>query len=276
MEAQARIGADILMSFDYFGGIPSSRAEAETDACALTTAWARRGRGVNGARFNRERPRTGGVRHRAGRGVCGPARALRRPRSRTGFSRLRHRRAVGGRGQAARRWDIAETVAGALLPADRPRYLMGMGTPLDLMEAVARGVDMFDCVLPTRNGRNGTVFTRDGKRGAEERRAPRRSLAARRRVRVLDVPAPHARVPAAPVSGGRDAGPHAGHACTTCTSMPTRCAPRVRPSWTARSTSWRSAFVDRFSRGEAARVRRRMTVRTKGGPLEFHFTPSSP
>ena len=48
------------------------------------------------------------------------------------------------------------------LPADRPRYLMGVGTPEDLLEAVARGVDMFDCVLPTRNGRHGLAFTRHG------------------------------------------------------------------------------------------------------------------
>jgi queuine tRNA-ribosyltransferase len=48
------------------------------------------------------------------------------------------------------------------LPADRPHYLMGVGTPDDLLEAVARGVDMFDCVLPTRNGRHGLAFTRHG------------------------------------------------------------------------------------------------------------------
>jgi len=50
----------------------------------------------------------------------------------------------------------------ALLPADRPRYLMGVGKPPDLVEAVARGVDLFDCVIPTRNARNGQVFTADG------------------------------------------------------------------------------------------------------------------
>jgi queuine tRNA-ribosyltransferase len=49
------------------------------------------------------------------------------------------------------------------LPADRPRYLMGVGTPDDMLEAVARGIDMFDCVMPTRNGRHGTAFTRSGK-----------------------------------------------------------------------------------------------------------------
>jgi queuine tRNA-ribosyltransferase len=51
----------------------------------------------------------------------------------------------------------------ALLPADAPRYLMGVGTPRDLVECVARGVDMFDCVLPTRNARNGTLFTGIGR-----------------------------------------------------------------------------------------------------------------
>jgi queuine tRNA-ribosyltransferase len=58
-------------------------------------------------------------------------------------------------------YDITELVAG-LLPTDRPRYLMGVGKPSDLIEAVARGVDLFDCVLPTRNARNGQVFTPDG------------------------------------------------------------------------------------------------------------------
>jgi len=58
-------------------------------------------------------------------------------------------------------YDLTELVAG-LLPADRPRYLMGVGKPPDLVESVARGVDLFDCVLPTRNARNGQAFTPDG------------------------------------------------------------------------------------------------------------------
>ena len=49
-----------------------------------------------------------------------------------------------------------------LLPADRPRYLMGVGRPVDLLEGVLRGVDLFDCVMPTRNGRNGMAFTSGG------------------------------------------------------------------------------------------------------------------
>ena len=50
-----------------------------------------------------------------------------------------------------------------LLPQDKPRYLMGVGTPLDIIESVALGVDMFDCVMPTRNARNGTLFTSQGR-----------------------------------------------------------------------------------------------------------------
>jgi queuine tRNA-ribosyltransferase len=59
-------------------------------------------------------------------------------------------------------YDIAEFTA-SLLPEERPRYLMGVGTPEDLVECVARGIDMFDCVMPTRNARNGCVFTSEGK-----------------------------------------------------------------------------------------------------------------
>jgi len=54
-------------------------------------------------------------------------------------------------------------ITAAVLPEDKPRYLMGVGFPDDIVEAVSRGMDMFDCVMPTRNARNGTVFTRDGK-----------------------------------------------------------------------------------------------------------------
>jgi len=53
-------------------------------------------------------------------------------------------------------------VVNRILPTDRPRYLMGVGTPANLLEAIGRGVDMFDCIMPTRNGRNGQLFTRNG------------------------------------------------------------------------------------------------------------------
>jgi queuine tRNA-ribosyltransferase len=53
-------------------------------------------------------------------------------------------------------------VVNAVLPQDKPRYLMGVGTPINILEAISRGVDMFDCVMPTRNGRNGQLFTSEG------------------------------------------------------------------------------------------------------------------
>ena len=53
-------------------------------------------------------------------------------------------------------------IVNQILPADRPRYLMGVGTPANILEAIDRGVDMMDCVMPTRNGRNGMLFTRHG------------------------------------------------------------------------------------------------------------------
>ena len=53
-------------------------------------------------------------------------------------------------------------VVNEILPKDKPRYLMGVGTPANILEGIARGVDMFDCVMPTRNGRNGMLFTRRG------------------------------------------------------------------------------------------------------------------
>jgi len=72
--------------------------------------------------------------------------------------------AIGGLsvGEAkAETWALVRAVNGAL-PSDRPRYLMGMGTPADLLDGIAAGVDLFDCVLPTRNARNGMAFTSDG------------------------------------------------------------------------------------------------------------------
>jgi len=72
--------------------------------------------------------------------------------------------AVGGVSVGEPKEDMARIVAHTTprLPADRPRYLMGVGTPEDIVEAVSAGIDMFDCVLPTRNARNGWLFTRRG------------------------------------------------------------------------------------------------------------------
>ena len=64
-------------------------------------------------------------------------------------------------------------VVNAILPEDRPRYLMGVGTPVNILEGIERGVDMFDCVMPTRNGRNGQLFTCRGRRSTSATRSGR-------------------------------------------------------------------------------------------------------
>jgi queuine tRNA-ribosyltransferase len=160
IEAQARIGADIIMSFDYCAALPCGRDEAEM-AVSLSTKWARRGRDVYGARFDRN-----GYEQVLFGIVQGGSYADLRARSMEELLELDFPGyAVGGLSVGEERevmWEVTEQVT-AGLPADRPRYLMGVGTPLDLVDGVARGVDMFDCVLPTRNARNGTIFTRDGR-----------------------------------------------------------------------------------------------------------------
>ena len=73
--------------------------------------------------------------------------------------------AIGGLSVGESKQEMLDmlTVTAPLLPQDRPRYLMGVGAPMDMLDAVALGVDMFDCVLPTRNARNGTLYTSLGK-----------------------------------------------------------------------------------------------------------------
>ncbi|HSA96285.1 MAG TPA: tRNA guanosine(34) transglycosylase Tgt, partial [Acidobacteriota bacterium] len=83
--------------------------------------------------------------------------------------------AYGGLGLGEPKTRLFETLelGDSLLPADRPRYLMGMGYVEDIVEAVARGVDFFDCVLPTRNARNGTLFTSQGRIAIKNRKYAR-------------------------------------------------------------------------------------------------------
>ena len=102
------------------------------------------------------------------RGLIGDR--LRRLRRR----RPRRRRAAGGDVRAP------STPPARCCPQDRPRYLMGVGKPADIVGAVARGIDMFDCVLPTRSGRTGQAFTRRGTVNLQERPPRRRPAPARR------------------------------------------------------------------------------------------------
>ena len=160
IETEAAIGADIVMCFDYCTALPCERAEAER-AVSLTSAWARRCRDVFGPRFRRydHEQVIFGI-------VQGSSYADLRRRSLSELLELDFPGyAVGGLSVGESKdetWDMTSIVTDGL-PVERPRYLMGVGTPVDLVDGVARGIDMFDCVMPTRNGRNGTVFTRDGK-----------------------------------------------------------------------------------------------------------------
>ena len=182
-DIQARLGADIAMVFDECTSYPVPEEQAR-DSMERTLRWARRGRD----RFlaNREHPGAldgevtnpgqvqfgivqgsvfGGLRERSARDTV----AL-------GFEGL----AIGGLSVGEPVDVMYDVVAGttAMLPDDRTRYLMGTGMPDDLVECVARGIDLFDCVLPTRNARNGQLLTRAGPisikqaRFAEDQRPP--------------------------------------------------------------------------------------------------------
>ncbi len=89
------------------------------------------------------------------------------------------------------------------LPKDRPRYLMGVGKPIDIVEAVARGVDMFDCVLPTRSGRHGQAWTWDGADQPQEREVRRRRYADRCILKLPRQPRLFEGLPQPPVQGRR-------------------------------------------------------------------------
>jgi len=154
MEIQALLGSDIAMVFDHCPPSDAPRPEIEA-AMARTTRWARRCLATQ--------PAPGQLRFGIGQG--GVHVDLRRAH----LAQLREMRfdgyALGGLGVGeapevmhAVISDVAED-----MPADRPRYLMGVGTPDDIWRAIGAGIDMFDCVMPTRNARNGQLFTRAGK-----------------------------------------------------------------------------------------------------------------
>jgi queuine tRNA-ribosyltransferase len=166
VDLQLRMGTDILMCLDHFPAYPYTEA-ALAASVRLTDLWARRSK----ARFDERETRQ----QLWGISQGGVDRGL-RTRSiegllETGFSGY----AYGGLGLGEPKTRLFETLelGHALLPADRPRYLMGMGYVEDVIEAVSRGVDLFDCVLPTRNARNGTLFTSRGRIAIKNRKYAR-------------------------------------------------------------------------------------------------------
>jgi queuine tRNA-ribosyltransferase len=156
IEIQALLGSDIAMQLDECIGLPAPRPELER-AMQLSLRWAERCK----------RAFEGGA--QTGRALFGIVQggddpALRLESARALIDMDFHGYAIGGLAVGEAPEVMLATIAGVApaLPADRPRYLMGVGTPADLLEAVGRGIDMFDCVLPTRNGRHGLAFTRLG------------------------------------------------------------------------------------------------------------------
>jgi queuine tRNA-ribosyltransferase len=155
IDVQILLGSDIAMQLDECVRLPAERSEIQR-AMKLSLRWAERCKRA----FERAPP---------GHALFGIVQGgddlhLREESARAlvdiGFPGY----AIGGLAVGETQTVMLNTVAAtaAALPVDSPRYLMGVGTPVDLLEAIARGVDMFDCVLPTRNGRHGLAFTRFG------------------------------------------------------------------------------------------------------------------
>jgi queuine tRNA-ribosyltransferase len=152
MRIQEVLDSDIAMVFDECTPYPATEKEA-ADSMRLSMRWARRSRDAFGKKNQLFGIVQGGV-YEALRDE-----SLERLTG-IGFDGY----AIGGLAVGEPKEDRSRILrhTAPKLPSDKPRYLMGMGTPEDLIEAVAAGVDMFDCVLPTRNARNGWLFTRFG------------------------------------------------------------------------------------------------------------------
>ena len=155
MEIQRLLGSDIQMQFDECVKLPCSDAEAER-AMRLSLRWGERSKVAFGSQ--------------PGRSIFGIVQGGANPKLRVDSAKAVvdmgfHGHAVGGLAVGepqAVMLEMLETVI-PYLPAAKPRYLMGVGSPDDLLEAVRRGVDMFDCVMPTRAGRHGLAYTRFGR-----------------------------------------------------------------------------------------------------------------
>ena len=159
MDIERTIGADIMMAFDECPPGTADYAYARK-SLDLTHDWLRRC--VN--RFNQTKPEYGY--HQALFPIVQGCvyKDLREESARFVSDLDAEGYAIGGLavGEPTEQMYEMIEVVNAILPQDRPRYLMGVGTPINILEAIERGVDMFDCVMPTRNGRNAMLFTAEG------------------------------------------------------------------------------------------------------------------
>lgn len=159
MDIQRSIGADIMMAFDECtpGNADFNYARKSLE---LTQRWLERCI----ARFDETQPKYGYSQtlFPIVQGCIYPE--LRRKAAEHVASFDREGYAIGGLSVGEKEEDMYAMieVVNEVLPENRPRYLMGVGTPVNILEAIDRGIDMFDCVMPTRNGRNGMLFTRHG------------------------------------------------------------------------------------------------------------------
>ena len=156
VEIQTRMGVDIAMAFDECPAYGISHAEVEK-SMELTHRWAKRSLATRStsALFGIVQ---GGIHHDLRKRSVEEIASMEFDGEFDGV-------AIGGVSVGEPKEEMFEVVnyTAPLLPVDRPRYLMGVGTPEDLVNGVAAGIDMFDCVMPTRNARNGTLFTSAGK-----------------------------------------------------------------------------------------------------------------
>lgn len=153
MAIQEDLGADIVMAFDECVGLPATTQRLQ-EAVDRTTRWAQR---CVVAHTRGDQALFGII-----QGGLDPELRMRSIEGITALNLPGY--AIGGLAVGESAEELREAVAFAAprLPDEKPRYLMGVGKPLDLLDAIAMGVDMFDCVLPTRNGRRGHLYTRDG------------------------------------------------------------------------------------------------------------------
>lgn len=159
MDIQRTIGGDIIMAFDECPPYPSEYAYAER-SMHLTHRWLDRCRD----RFNATPDRYGYTQNLFPIVQGGVYADLRRQSCEYIASRGAVGNAIGGLSVGEPEQEMY-AICGAcceILPSDRPRYLMGVGTPWNILECIALGIDMFDCVMPTRNGRNAMLFTSRG------------------------------------------------------------------------------------------------------------------
>ena len=159
MDIERTIGADIMMAFDECPPGDSDYEYAKK-SLGLTHRWLDRCI----KRFNETEPKYGYQQSLFPIVQGCVYRDLREQSAEFVASKGADGNAIGGLAVGEpvdKMYEMIELVNG-ILPKDKPRYLMGVGTPVNILEGIERGVDMFDCVMPTRNGRNGMLFTKDG------------------------------------------------------------------------------------------------------------------